>query len=408
MGRKRRHSDTKSSAPGVVIRDWGNGHTTLRIDFRYRGVRCRETLTLKATASNIKYAARLRGEIINAIERGTFNYPEYFPESKRAKLFGYACSNITVGQLLEDYLKQIEKPLELSTTQGYRKICDSHLIPTFGKVPIRELNSIMIRNWIRTLNLKSKTVSNILTPLRSVIEQALMDEIINKNPLTKIKLSKLLDKNTSRSEDKIDPFNLKEIQAILNAAEGQARNLFQFAFYSGLRTSELIGLEWDDIDWVNGLVHVCRAVVCKQPKKTKTYAGDRKLLLLPPALSALKAQKQYTFLAGRRVFHNPLTDKPWETDKQIRETAWRKILRKAGVRYRYPYQTRHTYASMMLSNGENMMWVSQQMGHVNVEMVMKNYGRWIPDSSVTAGYRPVNNWDEHDAFGNAASSEFQK
>lgn len=53
---------------------------------------------------------------------------------------------------------------------------------------------------------------------------------------------------------------------------------------------------------------------------------------------------------------------------------------------------------MMLSNGENMMWVSQQMGHVNVEMVMKNYGRWIPDSSTAAGYRPVNNWGEHDTF----------
>lgn len=68
------------------------------------------------------------------------------------------------------------------------------------------------------------------------------------------------------------------------------------------------------------------------------------------------------------------------------------ILKKAGVRYRNAYQTRHTYASMMLSQGENIMWVSKQLGHVDVEMVMKTYGRWIPDHSLHSGYRPVHNW----------------
>jgi len=45
---------------------------------------------------------------------------------------------------------------------------------------------------------------------------------------------------------------------------------------------------------------------------------------------------------------------------------------------------------MMLSNGENIMWVAKQMGHTNVEMVIKTYGKWIPDHSITAGYKPVN------------------
>ncbi|MEE9451135.1 MAG: site-specific integrase, partial [Gammaproteobacteria bacterium] len=169
----------------------------------------------------------------------------------------------------------------------------------------------------------------------------------------------------------------------------------KFAFYSGLRTSELIGLCWDDIDWVNGLVHVCRAVVCQQVKGPKTKAGERDVLLLVPALEALKAQKQHTFLVGKRVFHNPRTNLPWISDKQIREQAWRPLLRNAGVRYRYPYQTRHTYASTMLSAGENMLWVSNQMGHVDVEMVMKKYGKWIPNSHSKVGYQLRNDWSEH-------------
>ena len=94
-------------------------------------------------------------------------------------------------------------------------------------------------------------------------------------------------------------------------------------------------------------------------------------------------------------FTIPSAIKPWETSQQIRRTAWIPTLKKAGVRYRNPYQTRHTYASMMLSKGENIMWVSKQLGHVDVEMVMRSYGRWIPDNAMTSGYQPVHDWGSH-------------
>ena len=62
------------------------------------------------------------------------------------------------------------------------------------------------------------------------------------------------------------------------------------------------------------------------------------------------------------------------------------------MRYRNPYQTRHTYASMMLSAGENSLWVAKQMWHRDTEMIIKNYGRWIPDKSTVTGYTTVNEW----------------
>ncbi len=202
----------------------------------------------------------------------------------------------------------------------------------------------------------------------------------------------------SESDYEVDPFDKEEIKAILNAADGQIKNLFQFAFFTGLRTSELIALEWDDIDWLQGQVHVRQAYVRRRIKSTKTKAGKRKVLLWPPALEALKLQKTYTFLEGKRVFHYPLRSVPWETPTQIRDRAWRYVLRRAGVRYRNPYQTRHTYASMMLSNGENIMWLAKQMGHVTVEMIIKTYGKWIPDNSVHTGYKPVNDWGKYIAL----------
>ncbi|HHS8321900.1 TPA: tyrosine-type recombinase/integrase [Legionella anisa] len=391
MGGKRKQSNELQPPRGVSVREWGTGHA-IRIIFSYRGVQCRETLKLEPTKANLKYAERLRGEIVNAISLGTFNYADYFPNSKRARLFGHAIIKATTGEMLKDYMMIAEKTLEASTYNGYRKVCEAHLYPIFGHIPIRELSPLIIRNWITELNLTVKTVRNILTPLRNMLDQALNDGVIERNPLDKLVLSKLINKKTSKSNWEVDPFDLDEIKAILNEATGQARNLFQFAFFAGLRTSELIALEWDDIDWLKGLVRVSRAVVLKQEKGTKTKSGARDVLLLPPALEALKNQKTFTYLEGKRVFYNPRTNTPWETDGQIRKTCWAHILRKAGIRYRNPYQTRHTYASMMLSAGENPLWVATQMGHKDTEMIIKHYGRWIPDKSTVAGYQPVYNW----------------
>lgn len=62
-------------------------------------------------------------------------------------------------------------------------------------------------------------------------------------------------------------------------------------------------------------------------------------------------------------------------------------LKRGGVRYRKPYQTRHTYASMMLSAGEHPMWVAKQMGHKDWTMIARVYGRWMPDADIAAGHR---------------------
>jgi len=395
VGRTRQSSNNAKPSSGVIIRKKPSGKSTLRIDFYYRGVRCRETLKIEATASNLKYAERLRGEILNAIERGTFCYADFFPNSKRAQLFGHAASRITIGELLDDYLEQTKSTKETSTYKGYLRVCETHLYPTFSKTAIQDLKPMVIRKWVQGFTCTAKTASNILTPLRAVIEQALIDQYITSNPLNSIIVSKLLNKKTKKSNYKADPFDIGEINAILETAEGQIHNLLQFAFFTGLRVSELIGLRWRDVDWINGMIRIEETIVAREVKGPKTEAGIRDVLLLPPAIEALKAQKPYTALQDHRVFHNPLTDTPWETSQQIRKIAWTYTLKKAGVRYRNPYQTRHTYASMMLSQGENIMWVSKQLGHVDIEMVMKTYGRWIPDHSSHSGYRPIHNWDTH-------------
>jgi len=396
MGGTRKSGDTRRPPRGVTVRQHENV-SSLQIEFSYRGVRCRESLRMDPTKANIQYAEGLRLEIKRKIANGSFRYIDYFPDSPRARLFGHAVVKTTVGELLRDHLKAYEKAvangqMSPSTLDGYRKVINGRLLPQFDTTALKDVTPAMLREWIKSLDVTAKTARNIISPLRSVLDDAMNDELIEHNPLDKIALKKLLTRTTKKSEYEVDPFDDAEKKIILAAAEGQAKNLFQFAFWSGLRTSELIALEWGDIDWIHGTVRVQRAIVVKQEKGTKTEAGTRDVLLLPLAKAALEAQKDFTFLAGCRVFHNPRTGEPWETDAQIRKTCWQYILKKAGVRYRNPYQTRHTYASTLLSAGENPLWVATQMGHVDVEMVTRHYGKWIPNHSGTK-YQPVNDWN---------------
>lgn len=368
---------TKSSGATGIKLYKGAKAETIRLSFQYRGVECRESLALAHTKSNIAYATRLRGEILNNIERGQFKYDDYFPDSKQALKFGAAPVAVTIGELLRDHLATVKRTLRASTHRGYQQVYDSHLCAQWDKTRLSDLTPPMLRAWIGTLDCKIKTVRNIITPLRNVLEQAVNDDLIQFNPLDRVKLEKIMTREQRKSDYAPDPFSMDEITAILAACTGQERNLYRFAFATGMRTSELIALEWGSIDWIHGKVSVDRATVeGLTTEEGKTDAAIRKIDMRQGAFEALTEQKAHTLLAGGQVFHDSRYSKAWASDQPIKK-RWIIVLKKAGVRYRNPYQTRHTFASTLLSAGENALYVAKQMGHRDTEMITRNYGRWI-------------------------------
>lgn len=366
----------QTSARGIELRK-GASSESIRIKFMYKGMECRESLKLAHTKANINYAIRLRGEILNAIEKNSFVYADYFPDSKNAAKFGAIPSKVTIGELLRAHLKIAKRTLSPSTYRGYEQVCESHLFKQWDKTLLTDLTPPVLRSWVATLECKMKTAQNILTPLRNVLELAVNDDLIEYNPLERVKIKKIMPREAQKKDYEVDPFSMAEIKAILAACDGQERNFFQFAFATGMRTSELIALEWGSIDWVNCKTSVDRVRVEGVTKDdAKTVSGLRQIDMRKGAFEALKAQKEHTALAGGLVFHDPRYKEGWAGDQPIKK-RWMIILRKAGVRYRNPYQTRHTFASTLLSSGENPLYVAKQMGHRDTEMVTRNYGRWI-------------------------------
>jgi integrase len=137
----------------------------------------------------------------------------------------------------------------------------------------------------------------------------------------------------------------------------------------------LIALTWDKVDWANETIKVDQSYVAGELKPPKTLAGNRVHELHPRALLALQYQKKINY--DDLIFPNPKTGLKWKSDEPIRKNLWTPALLRAGVEYRYPYQTRHTYASHRLSNGDNPLWVAKQMGHEDWGMIRKTYGKWM-------------------------------
>lgn len=382
---------------GISIRKHAHS-STICIAFTYKSRLCKEYLKLEPTKKNIEYAANLRGEIVLAIQRNVFNYAAHFPESKRARYFGHAAKNITVGQLLNKYLERAKKTLEKSTYEGYDRQVRAQLRPAFGKIFITDLSPRLIREYIEQADCTIKYMRNVLIPLRHVIEQAITDDIIEKNPLDKIFIEKLMPKQAKQKSRDINPFTFDEIPLFYEAANNyhsQMGNYFQFAIWSGLRPSEMFSLEWGNIDIKRNVVKVSNAIVLSEKKTTKTPSGVREIPLLPKANEALERQKEFTFLAKRRVFQNPNGYKPWRTDKQLHR-IWKTIYShcdKNLVKWHTPYQTRHTFASMMLMSGENLLTVAKMLGHKNIQMVINTYGQFIKDGQCASGYKLVNTWE---------------
>jgi integrase len=161
--------------------------------------------------------------------------------------------------------------------------------------------------------------------------------------------------------------------------------------WTGLRTSELVALNWNDVDWLRGEIDISKVLTQSSEKfeVPKTSAGKRKVKLLMPALKALENQKHFTNAKNVEIFQNPRTLERWTGDQSIRKKVWHPALKRAGVRYRRPYQTRHTYASMMLTAGESIAWLAQQMGHTDWDMLRRIYAKYINDSIPDASQKAV-------------------
>ena len=87
-------------------------------------------------------------------------------------------------------------------------------------------------------------------------------------------------------------------------------------------------------------------------------------------------QYQITGSENSYVFLNESNEHFYDI-KRIRTSDWKKVLKASGLKYRPIYHTRHSFATIMLENGEDILWVSNTLGHTDSTMTLSRYARYI-------------------------------
>jgi integrase len=357
----------------------------LRVRFTYNGVRRCETLPYPATQKGIAAASKLRDQVISLIRHGLLDddkYAELFPGSGTV-----TGSALNFGQYAQLWLDSRE--ITLGTRNNYKGALNLYWVPRLALVRIDLITPTLIRTIITSTSWASPGVKrNALTKLSTVLKSAVSDGLLSKNPAEAIELPK-------RNRKEIDPFTLDEANRIivqLYAHEHWPGRIYaafyEFVFFTGLRLSEALALRWDAIDFNKKVAHVCRTVALGEiAERTKT-GGDRFVLLNDRALHALAFAREY---AERRksgvgkVLETPYIFPPSKNGEYVKQTSdihkqWRPALLALGIRYRPPYNCRHTYATICLMSGLNPAFIAQQLGH-SVQMLLSTYARWINSSS---------------------------
>ncbi|MGZ3607839.1 MAG: tyrosine-type recombinase/integrase [Syntrophales bacterium] len=276
--------------------------------------------------------------------------------------------NPLFGELAQVWVGIISKEIKLSTLTDYRYSMNRYILPRFVSKPIKEIGHIDIRKFVAELTCAHKRKNNVLVPMRSVFKMAFMDEIIDKNPMDRIR-------NLKTDKPDICPLSMKDVRLFLDNVSLRFKNFFTVAFLTGMRFGEMAVLKWHNVDFRLGVIKVRETRVMGEKGRPKTKKSTRYIKMLPPVVQALRDQRKETFGKSDYVFLNqygvPLDPSP--TNLYV----WKPALKKSGLKPRSMYQTRHTFATLMLDAGEHPGWVQRMMGHETMQMIYKKYYSYI-------------------------------
>lgn len=353
--------------------------TSIRLRFNLDGKEVVKTWkrngkSVKPTTANIAAAEREAAKIRMALAVGSFRMSDFFEEAA------------SPSESLESWATRwiAGQRIEASTSNGYQsairfwvgaKIIEAKRILVLGQMGIADIKHSHIVGALATRpELSGKTVNNYVSVLREVFAMAALDGVIASNPVNTVPRAKY-------QKPLPDPFSLDEVRSIIahmrKRYDPRVAAYVQFDFFTGMRTSESVGLRWPSIDFKKGLARVHEVTIRGKHKETTKTNRERDVLLNAESLAALTEMKAHTFLAGEHVFVDPKTSKGWTDERTFRRSYWTPTLKALGIRYRRPYNTRHTYATMLLMAGARPLWVAEQMGH-SLEMLLKVYAKWIP------------------------------
>ena len=292
----------------------------------------------------------------------------------------------TFSRVAQDWLRYKRPNLRESTYGAYEGHIHNHLDSHFGHIVINRINFDSIEKYMDKAvreGVTPPTLKKILITLGGILKYATRKRYIDFNPSREIDKPK----GNGSAKENVNFLKPPEIRIMIENTEGQKyKVLFKLAVMSGMREGELLGLKWTDIDWFNSQVHVKRTFNHGRFYEPKSEASRRCIDLGPSVISELKKWQLACLPNELDLIFPNAEGNPMDCMNLVKR-HFHPALRRAGLRRIRFHDLRHTYAALLIDQGEHPKYIQRQMGHSSIKVTMDTYGHLMEKVNPEASKR---------------------
>ncbi|MFA5706820.1 MAG: tyrosine-type recombinase/integrase [Patescibacteria group bacterium] len=358
---------------GVSIREKPPGSGIYWLFISHRGRR-----TSRKIGTNRKRAEEMAEEIRHQLALDKLGLLER--QDRKITFYAYARAWI------DNYIRP---PLRAQGTHTrYGKLLEQHIRPLIGSVPVAELSRSQIRDALASYmraGASRSTVGLMHCVISSALNHAIDDELIESNPAAGL-LRKLALTNKGREE--IRPLTSAEVATVLAIIADHWPTYypaFLTLFRTGLRLGELCALKWEDVNFRDKQLFIHRTAR-DQVITNRTKTGSRRRVDISDQLAQVIADMHKEWMKNNMKSGNKKRNLIFQmNNKLLPQNTIRRIfnraLERAGLDRRRIHDIRHTYASILLSQGTPIIYVKEQLGHTSIKTTVDVYGHLLPSSN---------------------------
>ncbi len=273
------------------------------------------------------------------------------------------------GEYAEGWIQM--RSIKDRTREHYRKLLDNHILPTFEDVDLREVNPAAVRRWYATTAVGTPTMrAHAYSLLRAIMQTAIADDLVDSNPC------RITGASSSRRVHKIRPATLDQLETIAGAMPDPYQAFVLMAAWLAMRYGELTELRRQDIDLVDEVVRVRRAVVRAgddfKVTTPKSAAGIRDVAIPPHLTPAI--EKHLTLYVGKAKT-SLLFPSVSDPDRHLAPSALYRMFyraRKAAGRDDLRvHDLRHSGAVLAAATGATLAELMGRLGHSTPSAALK-------------------------------------
>jgi integrase len=326
-------------------------------------------------------------EELRAIE-DMLNKGVYLPHSKTPAF----------SEVAQDWLEHKKMKLRETTWEVYA----GHLRNHFHDLDHLKINRINIATVEKFINNRQAhgmnlgTLRKILVTLGQIFSCGVRHKYLDHNPLKEAERPK--GQGRENLEESIRILTPAQLNAFFCQVDSQKyRTLFMLGVFTGARQGELLGLKWGDVDWTTCQIGILRTFNKGRFFMTKTKTSIRKIDLGPTVISELRKWKLACPQNELNLVFPNRAGGPINYSNMVRR-HYHPALEKAGLPRMRFHDLRHTYASLLIDQGENLKYIQTQLGHSSPTVTLNVYAHLMKTTNQEAAYRL-----ENSVFGESGS-----